>query len=420
MRDVFIIGVGMTRFGKHFDRSIKDLTREAVERALADAGIEKEDLRAAWFSNSMWGYFSEQHCIRGHAALGAAGIMSIPIFNTENACGGGASAFHQAWLAVVSGVYECVMAVGTEKLYHEDREKSFGAYASGIDVENAEQNYLAWKSVLENAPLDIPFEDDVESRGKSRSQAMDMYAWQIRWHMATYGTTQRHLAVISSKNHFHSTMNPNAQYQKDMSVEEVLAGRIVIWPLTVPMCSPVGDGSAAAILCSGDYLKRLKSPRPVKILASAMGSHTDRSFSEEDKDIARRVSRQAYETAGVGPEDIDVAELHDATAFGELHQTEALGFCAPGEGGPFAETGATRLGGRLPINTSGGLESRGHPLGATGLGQIHEVVTQLRGEAGKRQVEGARIGLTENGGGNMYFEEAALAIHILEGTKTRP
>jgi acetyl-CoA acetyltransferase len=209
-------------------------------------------------------------------------------------------------------------------------------------------------------------------------------------------------------------MNVNAQFQKEMSVDEILAGRIVSWPLTVPMCAPIGDGSAAAILCSADFLKKLKSPRPVKIIASVLESGTDRSIDQENQDIACRVSRKAYDMAGVGPKDIHVAEVHDATAFGELHQSEALGFCPMGEGGPFAESGATKLGGKIPLNVSGGLESRGHPIGASGLGQIHELVTQLRHEAGPRQVKNCRLALAENGGGNIAFEEAAMGFHILE------
>jgi len=244
--------------------------------------------------------------------------------------------------------------------------------------------------------------------------AMDIYSAFCRWHMERYGTTQEQLAVIASKNHFHSSMNPYAQFQKEMSVEEILAGRPVSWPLTVPMCAPIGDGAAAAVLCSSDFIKRRGNGRVVKVRASVLGSGTSRPIEAESEDIAVRLSRQAYEKAGVGPEDIDLAEVHDATAFGELHQTEALGFCRPGEGGRLAESGATRLGGQIPVNTSGGLESRGHPIGASGLGQINELVTQLRHEAGPRQVKACRLGLAENGGGNLGFEEAAMGIHILE------
>jgi acetyl-CoA acyltransferase len=243
---------------------------------------------------------------------------------------------------------------------------------------------------------------------------MDIYAYMIRWHMKEYGTTQHQLALITSKDHWQGSMNPKAQYQKEMTVEEVLAGRPVLYPLTVPMCAPLGDGSAAAILCSAEFLKRMKFPRPVKILASVFGSSTKTCFDEPEKRIEVGLSAKAYNIAGVGPEHVSVLEIHDAASFGELQKTETLGFCKMGEGGPFAESGATRLGGKIPVNVSGGLISRGHPLAATGIAQIYELVTQLRGEAGKRQVEGARIGMSENGGGQIYFEEASMGIHILE------
>ena len=233
-----------------------------------------------------------------------------------------------------------------------------------------------------------------------------------RWHMDRFGSTQKQLAVICAKNHFHASLNPMAQYQQDMTVEQVLADRLVAYPLTRAMCAPVGDGAAAAIVCSERFLKKLAGARPVRIRASVMGQGSDRDLDGED--IGERLVREAYRAAGVGPEDISLAELHDATAYGELHQTEAMGFCPVGGGGPYAESGATRLGGARPINTSGGLECRGHPIGASGLAQIYELVTQLRGEAGPRQVEKARIALSENGGGNIGVEEAAMCIHILE------
>ncbi|MCK4361940.1 MAG: thiolase family protein, partial [Dehalococcoidia bacterium] len=248
--------------------------------------------------------------------------------------------------------------------------------------------------------------------GEGRSIFMDAYATAARWHMDRFHSTQHQLAVICSKNHWHGSLNPLSQYQKPMSVEEVLTDKPVAYPLTRSMCAPVGDGSAAAIVCSEKYLSKLTNARPVKILASVLGQGVDRGIDETD--IGERLSREAYEMAAVGPDDISTAELHDATAFGELHQTEAMGFCPLGEGGSYAETGDTKLGGTKPINTSGGLECRGHPIGASGLAQIYEIVTQLRGEAGNRQVEGARIGLAENGGGNIGVEEAAMCIHILE------
>ena len=415
MRDVFIVGVGMTRFAKHMDKTEKDLTAHAVKAALDDACIEVRHIQAVWFSNSMWGYFTDQHCIKGQVALRPLGFEGLPIVNVENACAGASTALHGAWMAVASGYCDCVMAVGVEKLYSPDKEKTFRAYWAGVDVSEIKRHFAAWRRVLEGLTLQIPEDPkEGEDAGKTRSAFMDVYAGWCRWHMATYGTTQRHLAVIASKNHFHSTMNPYAQFQKDMSVEEILAARVVVYPLTVPMCAPVGDGAACAIVCSKKFMKKLQASRPVKILASVLGSGTNRAIHEEEKDIAVRLSRQAYEMAAVEPKDIDVAEVHDATAFGELHQTEALGFCPRGEGGPFAESGATKLGGKLPINTSGGLESRGHPVGASGLGQVFELVTQLRHEAGQRQVDGCRIALAENGGGNIGFEEAAMCIHIFE------
>jgi acetyl-CoA acyltransferase len=414
MRDVFVIGVGMTRFAKHLDRNIKSLAKEALDKTLADAGIGKEKIEAVYFSNSNWGYQSDQHCIRGQVALRPEGMMGIPIYNLENACAGGATALHSAWLGVASGLYECALALGAEKMYDEDKAKMFRAFWTAIDMENKDAHMKALQDVSKNIKLKIPVDDDSAGAGTNRSAFMDVYSAFTRYHMNKYGTTQRQLAVIASKNHYHSSMNPNAQFQKKMSVEEILDARLVSWPLTVPMCAPVGDGGAAAVICSADFLKNLSSPRPVKIRASVLGSGTDRAIEQENQDIACRVSRKAYEMAGVGPEDIHVAEVHDATAYGELHQSEALGFCPMGEGGIFAESGATALGGKIPINVSGGLESRGHPIGASGLGQIHELVTQLRHEAGPRQVNGCRLALAENGGGNLSFEEAAMGIHILE------
>lgn len=414
MRDVYVVGVGMTRFDKYWERSIKSLAAEALEKTMADAGIGKDALDAVYFSNSNWGYQSNQHCIRGQVALRPQGVMGLPIYNVENACAGGATAFHCAWMAVASGVYDCVMALGAEKMYDEDKVKMFKAFWTGIDVENMVPHMEMLQAVSNNIDLEIPGEDDAAGAGKNRSVFMDVYSAFARYHMNKYGSTQKQLAEIASKNHFHSSMNPNAQYQNKISVDEILAARSVSWPLTVPMCAPVGDGAAGAVLCSTDFLKKLQNPRLVKIRASVLGSGTDRGIADENLDIACRVSKKAYEMAGVGPNDINVAEIHDATAFGELHQSEALGFCPMGDGGLFAESGATTLGGKLPINTSGGLESRGHPIGASGLGQIHELVTQLRHEAGPRQVENCRLALAENGGGNLAYEEAAMGIHILE------
>ncbi len=414
MSDVYILGVGMTKFAKHLDRNIKSLSREAVTAALQDCGVSKESVEAAWFSNSGWGYYTGQHSIRGQVALRACGIEQIPITNVENACASGSTALYSAWLAVKAGQHDCVLAIGAEKMYHEDREKMFRAFFMGVDVENADEQIALFQSLGEKAPLTEAQAAMGGKAGQDKSVFMDAYAGMARYHAAKYKSTQRQLAIIASKNHFHSSMNPLAQYQNDMTVEDILAARVVSYPLTVPMCAPVGDGSAAAVICSKTFLEKHPNTRAVRIRASVLGSGSSRSKDEDDQDIGMRISKKAYEIAQVGPADIDLAEVHDATAFGELHQYEALGFCPFGEGGAFAESGATTLGGKLPVNTSGGLESRGHPIGASGLGQVYELVTQLRGEADKRQVEGARLALAENGGGIIGFEEAAMAIHILE------
>jgi acetyl-CoA acetyltransferase len=410
MRKVFIAGVGMTQFAKHMDKSIKVLAKIALERVIADAGVKLSDVEAAWFSNSGWGFSYGQDCIRGQVALKPAGLEGIPITNVENACAGGSTGLHHAWLGVASGLYECALAIGAEKGYLEDKEKMFKGFWSGFDVENAMEHIKMLQAVSEK----IKLADDPGVAGKDRSAFMDIYSAFCRWHMEKYGTTQKQVAIIASKDHFHSSMNPYAQFQKKMSVEEILAARLVSWPLTVPMCAPIGDGAAAVIVCSEDFLKRLKNARPVKILTSVLGSGTNRPLEAEAQDIAVRLSRKAYNIAGVGPEDINVAEVHDASSFGELHQTEAMGFCKFGEGGHYAESGATTLGGKMPVNTSGGLISRGHPIGASGIGQIFELVTQLRHEAGDRQVKNCRLALAENGGGNLGFEDAAMGIHILE------
>jgi acetyl-CoA acetyltransferase len=414
MSEAFIMGVGMTRFSKHLDRSIKSLTQEAVTEALQDASVSNDSLEAAWFSNSGWGYYTGQHSIRGQVALRPCGIEQIPITNVENACASASTGLYSACMAIKAGQHDCVLVIGAEKMYHEDREKMFRAFFMGVDVENMDEQIALFQSLGEELSLTEEQRSMGGKAGQDKSVFMDAYAGMARNHAARYNSTQRQLAVIASKNHFHSSMNPLAQYQNDMSVEEILVARVVSFPLTVPMCAPVGDGAAAAVICSKSFLKKHPNPRAVRIRASVLGSGSSRTKDEDDQDIGKRLSKQAYEIAQVGPADIDLAEVHDATAYGELHQYEALGFCHFGEGGAFAESGATTIGGKLPVNTSGGLESRGHPIGASGLGQVHELVTQLRGEAGQRQVEGARLALAENGGGIIGFEEAAMAVHILE------
>jgi acetyl-CoA acetyltransferase len=228
--------------------------------------------------------------------------------------------------------------------------------------------------------------------------------------MKRYGSTQKQLAIIAAKNHNNSTLNPLAQYTFPQTVEQVMNDRIVSYPLTRAMCAPIGDGAAAAIICSERFLKKHPSKRAVKIRASIL----EGGIRTGSSDIGERAGKRAFEMAGIGPNDVDVMEVHDATAFGEVSAMESLGFCPKGEGGLIAERGNTALNGRIPVNTSGGLISRGHPIGASGLAQIYELVTQLRGDAGQRQVLKHRIAMTENGGGTVGTGEAAMTIHILE------
>ena len=246
---------------------------------------------------------------------------------------------------------------------------------------------------------------------------MDIYAAFARQHMRLFGSTQEQFAAVAAKNHAHSVHNERAQYRRAYSVEEVLAERPIVWPLTLPMCAPVSDGAAAAILCTEAGLRRLGAgKRAVELRACVLGTSVDRDPDDLNRHIGRVTAVKAYEAAGLGHENIDVAEVHDATAVGEVIQVENLGLAPRGEGGLAAMQGQTALGGRTPVNPSGGLESKGHPIGATGLAQIFELVTQLRGEAGKRQVERARVAVAENGGGLWGIEEAVCVVSVLSRT----
>lgn len=410
MEEIYVVGVGMTHFGRHLEKSVKDLTREAVQLALSDAGLEKQDLSAAFFGNTSQGHMDGQHMIRGQIALRAMGIGRIPVVNVENACASGSSAFVLACNHVKSGAGDIALAVGAEKMVSTDKEKMFSVFDSAWDVSRAEEI----RDELMRLGRDVPVPEGSRST-RPYSVFMDVYAAFARSHMRTFGTTQRQLAAVSAKNHAHSVHNPLSQYQVAYTIEEVLAAPPITYPLTLPMCSPVSDGAAAVIVCSRSALKRLniKDSRAIKVLASVIQSGSDRNESLYQDHCTALGARRAYELAGVGPEDISVAEVHDATAMGEIIQTENLGFCEFGMGGVIAERGETKIGGRIPVNPSGGLESKGHPVGATGLGQIHELVAQLRGEAGPRQIEGARLALAENGGGLAGIEEAVACITIL-------
>jgi acetyl-CoA acyltransferase len=407
MTDVYIIGVGMTAFGKFLDRSVKAMTREAVTLALRDAGAEIGNVGAAFFSNAVQSPLEGQHMVAGQIALRDMGFERLPIVNVENACASASTALHLAAAHLKAGLSDVALAVGAEKMFHTDRAKMFSVFDGAWDVHDVvgiEANLGLLAGASEGADQAPP---------GNRSVFMDLYASLAKFHMRAYGTTQRQIATVSSKNHRHSAFNPLSQYRTAMTTDEVLAAREIVWPLTLPMCAPVSDGAAAAILVREEALDRFDPKRAVKLAATVVASGATRGLDESDKHICRLAADQAYNIAGVGPSDISVAEVHDATAFAEIVQSENLGFCEPGQGGWLAERGATALGGRIPINPSGGLESKGHPIGATGLAQIYELVLQLRHEAAGRQVERVRFAIAENGGGFYGFEEAAACITIL-------
>lgn len=413
MRNVKIIGGAVTKFGKHLDRNMKSLVAEAVNGALEDAGITKDELQGAWVGNAAQGLHDGQECIRGQVVLRPLGIGGIPVVNVENACAASATALNGAWAMVALGEIDVALVVGMEKMYTTDRSASLKGFMAGMDVEVVSQMMEMFKQQEEKIKKEREAKGEKEKKKTGRrSVFMDAYAWGARHHMEKFGTTQRQLAVISSKNHFHSSMNPLAQYQKKYSVEEVLESPEVAYPLTRLMCAPVGDGAAAAIICSDDFARKIASPYSAEVAACCLASGEDREEGRES--TLSRLAKKAYEKAGIGPEDIAVAEVHDATAFGELSSLEQLGICPIGEGGPFAEAGHTILGGKVPVNVSGGLESQGHPVGATGCRQAVELFWHLTGRAGERQVEGAKVGLAQNAGGSVGGSEAALSVTILK------
>lgn len=406
---VVILGVGCTPFGRHTDRSASDLAQQAVTEALADARVSRDEIGAVFYATVSQKALDGQHMIPGQVSLRPLGLSHAPLVNVENACAGGASAL---WLAVAhvrAGLSEAALAVGVDKLVCADAARGLAVFDGALDVHRREET-LAGLRALSGA--------DAPAGGSDRSVFMDVYASLTRAHMRRFGTTREQLAAVAAKNHAHSVHNPYAQFRKPLTVEEILSAREVAWPLTVPMCSPVSDGAAAVVVMRAETARsRAGYARAVRVLASALVSGGDRTADQVEQHIGRRAALAAYEQAGIAPGDVDVAEVHDATAFGEIQQIENLGFCAIGDGGPWSLSGAGALGGTLPVNPSGGLESRGHPVSATGLAQIFELVTQLRGEAGARQVAAARIAAAENGGGLYGIEEAVASVTILGGIR---
>lgn len=413
MRDVYIIGTHSTAFRRWPDKSYKDLTRDAYLGALADAGLpDGAAIENGWFGNcGMWA--DGQGSIRGQVCMTPLvrdGLFPehVPLVNVEDACATGSVALNGAWKDIVSGSAELSLAIAVEKLFDpEHPERTMAKFNSGIDQQDPQEWHDYYAAA--GAESGKPFEP-----GPDRTVFMDTYAMQACWHMKTYGTTQAQIAAGAAKNHNYGALNEKAQYRFPMTVDAVMQDRPVSFPLTRSMCSPIGDGAAAALVCSEDFLSNLPQSvrqRAVRIAATALSGGKYRGLAEPG--LSRVAAQKAYRMAGIGPERIQVAEVHDATSFCEIYQAEMMGFCDDGAGGRFVESGATGPGGRLPINTSGGLVSKGHPVGATGLSMVYELSTQLRGEAGERQVPDAEWALAENGGGVVGFDEACCAVTIL-------
>ena len=413
MTAAYIIGAYSSAFGRRPEDSVKDLTREAYLAVLADAGLADGGMiESVYFGNcGMW--TENQGSIRGQVCLTPMtreGLLPerIPLTNVEAGCATASLALNGAWKDILSGQADVSLAMGVEKTFYPgDPDKVAKLYFGGIDQYDPQE----WQDYYRAA-------GDVAGKafepGPDRTIFMDTYAMQACYHMKKFGLTQRQIAAGAAKNHNHGALNPKAQYRFRMTTDEVLADRPVTYPLTRAMCAPIGDGAAAALVVSERVLKTLPGEvreRAVRIAAQGLSGGKYRRLDEDG--LSRYAAERAYRAAGLQPADIDVAEVHDATSFCEIYQVEMMGFCGRGEGGALVESGATTLGGRIPVNTSGGLVSKGHPVGATGLSMTAELVTQLRGEAGERQVEGARYALAENGGGVIGFDEAACSVLIL-------
>jgi acetyl-CoA acyltransferase len=409
MREAYIVGVAMTPFKRHPDKTSIDLAREAASAALSDAGASAADIGTVFYANVASAIVEGQAGIRGEHALRPLGLQGPPIFNVENACASSSSALYLAINQIAAGAAEVALIVGTEKMNTDDAVKRAAVYANPWDLAAAHAFVDRFKGEIED--IKPPPGTVIDER--MRSVFLDIYATGARLHMKRYGSTQEQIAAVAAKNHQHSVNNPLAQFQRPYTIEQILADRVVSWPLTLPMCSPISDGATAAVICSAEALKKFNAKRAVKILACEMQSGSDRDYYDYDRAALRIAAKRAFARTGLGPNDMSVAEVHDGSAFGEIMQTELLGFCAAGDGGKIALAGETTLGGRIPVNVSGGLESKGHPVAATGTGQIHELVAQLRGEAGSRQVDGVNYALASNGGGYLGVEEAVSCVTIL-------
>lgn len=387
MRDTVIRGVGMTPMGRFEETSLKELAASAIDEAMKDADVTFDDIQAVFFGNVAAGIMYGQNSIRGETVTHHMGAGAIAVNNVENACATGGNALHLGWSAVAGGQYDTVLVVGAEKLFSQDKAKSFEAFMGGMDVD---------------------FRDFGEGAGVTRSPFIDRYAKVAEYLMSERGVSVENFAQVAAKAHSNGALNPLAQRRTPRSIEEILAARHVLGPLTVLMCSPVGDGAAAAVVTRGDAVAR---DGDVHILASQLRSlPADASGPSDSHEYS---AKAAWEQSGLGPADMDFAELHDATSPGEIVSWVESGLCPPGDEVKWAESGHTMLGGQMPVNPSGGLVARGHPIGATGLAQVYESVTQLRGGAAARQIDGARRAFLQCGGGLIKGTTAVSSAHIL-------
>ena len=377
MRKVSIVGASMIRFGKFPDCSIEEMGAEASLNALRHAGMKHKEVEAAFVGNVLSPPNAAQR------ALDELGLTGVTCFNHENACGSGSAAFRDAYISVAAGVYDRVLVIGVENMTKKIK---------GL----------------------IPIEDGTSMLFDMGLVAPAFFALLANRHMEDYGTTPEQFAQISVKNHIHGALNPYAQYQKELTLEEIIDSEMIAEPITVLQCTPIADGAAALVLTS-EEVSRQYTDKPVRIEASVFTTCRNKTGTgSATLETCVRAAREAYEIAGIGPEDLDVVELHDCFSVHEAIAVEDLGLCPKGEGGRMAVEGVTALGGRIPVNPSGGLLSKGHPIGATGVAQIVELVWQLRGECDRRQVEGARIALAHNGGGiGSGLEPVAMSITIL-------
>jgi acetyl-CoA acetyltransferase len=391
MREATIIGVGMHPFGKHPGKSLQELGADAVWSAVDDAGVDPRRIEFAYVGNSLAGLLGGQEGVRGQVILQAAGFDELPVINVENACASGTTALRGAWLEVASGACDVALALGAEKMFVGDTARSLAALAGDSEVELARMGMQFSATYAAHPKYDL--------RGKMRD----------------YGWTAEDLASVVVKNSRHGSLNPYAHHRRALTSEEVLASPMISDPLTLYMCSSIGDGAAAAIVCAGDIASTIGERTPITIAACALRSGRVFASGDDGHSTLREMVSDFYERAGIGPGDIDVAEVHDAMAPVELLVYEGLGLCGPGEGPGLVRSGETAIGGSIPVNPSGGLTSRGHPVGATGLGQIAELVWQLRGEAGQRQAkERPLVGLAHNQGGLLAgMDSAAYALTLL-------